>query len=153
VKSGKRKRATHAQADEVYAVDAAFINLKSDRERQAYTLIKDRVFANTKEFHPNLREKIGMDSKFISIWHALGWEDFVPVQEVGSRPTTIHSALYNRMRLVFHFDFMEFSIKFRGKISVAPSVFVVAALFLLRKLVLVLIVRVFGKRTLVSYSR
>jgi hypothetical protein len=57
VKSGKRKRATHAQADEVYAVDAAFINLKSDRERQAYTLIKDRVFANTKEFHPNFVRK------------------------------------------------------------------------------------------------
>jgi hypothetical protein len=30
-----------------------------------------------------------MDSEFDSIWQALGWEGFVLVQEVGSRPTTI----------------------------------------------------------------
>jgi hypothetical protein len=77
------------QADEVYAFETAFIDLKSDRERQAYALIKDRVFANTKEFDPDLFEKIGMDSEFNSIWQNLGWEEFVPVQEVGSRPTTI----------------------------------------------------------------
>jgi hypothetical protein len=29
------------QAEEVYAVEAAFIDLRNDRERQAYTLIKD----------------------------------------------------------------------------------------------------------------
>jgi hypothetical protein len=29
------------QAKEVYVVEAAFIDLRSDRERQAYTLIKD----------------------------------------------------------------------------------------------------------------
>ena len=73
------------QAEEVYAVDAAFIDLRSDHERQAYALIKDRVFANTKEFDPDLLEKTGMDSEFNSIWQALGLEDFVPVQEVGSR--------------------------------------------------------------------
>ena len=77
------------QVEEVYAIDAAFIDLRSDRERQAYALIKDRVFANTKEFDPDLLEKTGMDSEFNSIWQDLGWEDFVPVQEVGSRPTTI----------------------------------------------------------------
>jgi hypothetical protein len=77
------------QVEEVYAVDAAFIDFRNDRERQACTLIKDRVFANTKEFDPGLLEKIGMDSEFDSIWQALGWEDFVPVHEVGSRPTTI----------------------------------------------------------------
>jgi hypothetical protein len=53
------------------------------------------------------------------------------------------------MRLVFHFDFMEFCIEFRGKILVAPSVFIVVALFLLSKLALVLIARVFRKRSLV----
>jgi hypothetical protein len=77
------------QADEVHVIDASFIDMRSDRERQAYTRIKDRVFANTKEFDPDLLEKTGMDSEFNSIWQALGWEDFVPVQEVGSRPTTI----------------------------------------------------------------
>jgi hypothetical protein len=29
------------QAEEVYIVDAAFIDLRNDRERQAYALIKD----------------------------------------------------------------------------------------------------------------
>jgi hypothetical protein len=73
----------------VYAVDTTFIDLRNDREKQAYTLIKNRVFTNTKEFDPDLLEKIGMDLEFDSIWQALGWEDFVLVQEVGSRPTTI----------------------------------------------------------------
>jgi hypothetical protein len=45
------------QADEVYAVDVAFIDLRSDHERQAYALIKDRVFANTKKFDQDLLEK------------------------------------------------------------------------------------------------
>jgi hypothetical protein len=56
------------QAKEVYVVDVTFIDLRSDRVRQAYTLIKDRVFANTKEFDPDLLEKIGMDFGFHSIW-------------------------------------------------------------------------------------
>jgi hypothetical protein len=77
------------QAEELYVDDAAFIDLGNDHERQAYALIMDRVFANTKEFDLDLLEKIGMDSELHSIWQALGWEDFVPVQEVGSRPTTI----------------------------------------------------------------
>jgi hypothetical protein len=77
------------RAEEVYTVDAAFVDLRNDSERQAYALINDRVFANTKEFDPDLHEKTGMDSKFDSIWQALGWKGFVPVQEIGSRPITI----------------------------------------------------------------
>jgi hypothetical protein len=57
--------------------------------------------------------------------------------------------LFKRMRPIFHFDFMEFRIEFRGKILITPSAFIVAALFLLRKLALVLIVRVFGRKSLV----
>jgi hypothetical protein len=30
-----------------------------------------------------------MDYEFDSIWQALGWEGFVPVQEIGSRSITI----------------------------------------------------------------
>jgi hypothetical protein len=41
----------------VYAVDVAFIDLRSDHEGQAYALIKDRVFANTKKFDQDLLEK------------------------------------------------------------------------------------------------
>jgi hypothetical protein len=77
------------QADEVYIINAVFIDLRSDRERQAYALIKDRVFVNTKYFDPILLEKTVMDSNFNSILQALGWEDSVPVQKVGSRSTTI----------------------------------------------------------------
>jgi hypothetical protein len=53
------------------------------------------------------------------------------------------------MHLVFHFDFMAFCIEFHGKILVAPSVFIVTALFLLSKLATVLIVKLFGKSSLV----
>ena len=77
------------RAEGVINTDAAFIDLRDDRERQAYALIKDRVFANTKEFDSALLEKTGMDSEFDSIWHALGWENFFPVWEIGSRPLTI----------------------------------------------------------------
>jgi hypothetical protein len=51
----------------VHTFDAIFIDLRNDRERQAYSLIKDQVFANTKEFDSDLLEKIGMDSEFIFI--------------------------------------------------------------------------------------
>jgi hypothetical protein len=30
-----------------------------------------------------------MDSEFADIWHALGWEEFAPVTELGSWPLTI----------------------------------------------------------------
>ena len=63
--------------------------MRDDRERQAYAFLKDRVFANTKDFDSALLEKTGMDSEFASICHALGWEEFVLVQELGSRPLTI----------------------------------------------------------------
>jgi hypothetical protein len=77
------------QAEGVYATNAPFINLRDELERQAYTILKDRVFSNTREFDPTLLENIGMDSEFDSIWQALGWEGFVSVQEIGSRPITI----------------------------------------------------------------
>jgi hypothetical protein len=89
VKKRESKSYPTPQAEEVYAVDATFIDLRNDCERQAYALIKDRVFANSKEFDLDLLEKTGMDTEFDSICQALGWEDFVPIQEVGSRPTTI----------------------------------------------------------------
>jgi hypothetical protein len=77
------------QVEGVYAVDAPFIDLRDERERQAYTILKDRVFSNTREFDLTLLERMGMDSEFNSIWQALGWEGFVSVQKIGSRPITI----------------------------------------------------------------
>ena len=73
----------------VSAPDATFVDLRDDRERQAYALLKDQVFFNTMTFDSDLLEKIGMDSEFDSILHVLGWEGFVPIFELGSRLLTI----------------------------------------------------------------
>jgi hypothetical protein len=67
------------QSKRVYAVEAPFIDLKAERERQAYAILKDRVFSNTREFDLTLLERTDMDSEFDSIWKALGSEGFVPV--------------------------------------------------------------------------
>jgi hypothetical protein len=85
----KKRKAPTPQAEGVYAVDAPFIDLRDEQVRQAYAILKDRVFSNTREFDPTLLERTGMDSEFDSIWQALGWEGFVPVQEIESRPITI----------------------------------------------------------------
>jgi hypothetical protein len=77
------------QAEGVYAIDAPFIDLRDERERQACAILKDRVFSNTRECDLTLLERTGMDSEFDSIWQALGWEGFVPIQEIDSRPITI----------------------------------------------------------------
>jgi hypothetical protein len=49
-----------------------------------------------------------MDSEFDSILQALGWEDFVPIQEVGSRPTTI------QFLCTLQEDASGISFRFRG---------------------------------------
>ena len=40
-------------------------------------------------FDPELLMKIGMDVDFLNVWHAIGWDKFVPVEEYGSRLLTI----------------------------------------------------------------
>ena len=47
-----------------------------------------------------------MDFEFDSIWHALGWENFVPVWEIGSRPLTIQflcTLWEDETGIMFHF--------------------------------------------------
>jgi hypothetical protein len=80
-----------ADAQDVEEVidDTPYLSFRGAREEQAYALLKDRVFAHTRHFDPTLMEKIGMNLEFVSIWHALGWEEFAPVTELGSRPLTI----------------------------------------------------------------
>ena len=68
---------------------APYLDLRNDRERQAYAMLKNRVFEHTWHIDPELLAKIGMDSEFNTIWHTIGWDTFVPVDEVGSRPLTI----------------------------------------------------------------
>jgi hypothetical protein len=112
------------QVKGVDVVDTPFINLRDEQERQAYAILKDRVFSNMREFDPTLLEKTCLlPSSFF--------------------------VLFKRMHPVFHFDFMEIRIGFHGRILVAPSVFIAVVLFLLSKLTVILIAKVFGKNFLV----
>ena len=40
-------------------------------------------------YDPDLLQKIGMDTEFATIWKAIGWENIVPIDELGSRLLTI----------------------------------------------------------------
>ena len=84
-------QAVEPQAEdmEIDEDDAPYLDLRDDRERQAYTMIKNQSFGHTKAFDPDLLEKIGMDVDFARVRHAVGWDGFVPVEENGSRLLTI----------------------------------------------------------------
>jgi hypothetical protein len=69
--------------------DAPYLDLRDDHEKQAYALLKRRDFGHTKAFDLDLLEKTGMDVDFARIWHAIGWDGFVPVEKNGSRLLTI----------------------------------------------------------------
>ena len=85
------EQAAELQAEdmEIDEDDAPYLDLHDDRERQAYAMIKKRSCGHTKAFDPDLLEKIDMDVGFARVWHAVGWDDFVPVEENGSRLLTI----------------------------------------------------------------
>jgi hypothetical protein len=69
--------------------DAPYLDLEEDWEIQAYNHIKGCVFVHTPLYDPNLLGKIGMDTKFTSIFKAIGWENVDPMDEQGSRHLTI----------------------------------------------------------------
>ena len=87
----------HEEEEEVealvgHAVDEAeapFLDMESDREVQAYNLLKNRIFLHTPAFDLNILQKIGMDAAFTKIWKAIGWEKVAPVHELGSCLLTI----------------------------------------------------------------
>jgi hypothetical protein len=85
------EQAAEPQAEdmEIDDEDASYLDLRNDRERQAYAMIKCRIFGYTRTFDLDLLEKIGMDIDFTNVWHAVGWDGFVPVEENGSRLLTI----------------------------------------------------------------
>ena len=64
---------------EIDAEDAPYLDLRDDRERQGYPILKNRSFVHTRAFDPD----------FSNIWHAIGWDNFVPVEEYGSRLLTL----------------------------------------------------------------
>jgi len=61
-----------AEDMEIDDEDAPYLDLRSDRERQAYAMIKRRSFGHTRAFDPDLLEKTGMDIDFANVWHAVG---------------------------------------------------------------------------------
>lgn len=65
------------------------LNLQSALERQVYAILKDRVFGHIRAYDPNLLTKTGMDVDFANVWHVLGWEGFVLVDEHGACFLTI----------------------------------------------------------------
>src|ERR671937_283996 len=56
---------------------------------QAYFLLKDRIFLHTLLYDPQLLEDTGMDIEFETLWRAMKWETFDPMDEEGSRLYTI----------------------------------------------------------------
>ena len=78
-----------AEGMEIDEDDAPYLDLRDARERQAYAIIKNRSFVHTRAFDPELLIKIGMYEDFADVWHAIGWINFAPVEEYGSRLLTI----------------------------------------------------------------
>ena len=69
-----------AEDTEIDEDDAPYLDLRDDRECQAYAMIKHRSFGHTRAFNPEVLDKIGMDVDFAHVWHAVGWDGFVPVE-------------------------------------------------------------------------
>ena len=85
------KQAAEPEAEdmEIDEDDAPYLDLQDDHEHQAYAMIKHQSFGHTRAFDPELLEKTGMDVDFAGVWHAVGWDDFVPVEENSSHLLTI----------------------------------------------------------------
>ena len=86
-----------------------------------------------------------MYEDFSNVWHAIGWDNFVPVKDYGSDSSPSNFfALFGRWKTGFIFDFSGKSICFLGKLLPATSISTNAGLFLWTKLAEVLIVMSFG---------
>ena len=86
-----------------------------------------------------------MDVDFVRVWHAVGWDGFVPVEENGSRLLTIQFLCTLReWTTVFLSDFLELNTILIREISVTSLVLAHACRFSLQKLAVVLIDMSFG---------
>ena len=71
-----------------------------------------------------------MDVDFARVWHAVGWDGFVPVEENGSVSSlSSFFALFGRWTMVFLSDFLELNAILIGEISVTSLVSVPACQF------------------------
>ena len=78
-----------AQQEEEEAPDDSHLDIRGERELQAYNILKARTFSHTWEFDEDLLEKTGMNAEFVSVWKAVGWSSFAEIFELGSRDLTI----------------------------------------------------------------
>ena len=77
-----------AEAMEIDEDDAPYLDLRDAHEWQGCAILKNWSFVHTWAFDLELLIKIGMDEYFCNVWHAIGWDCFVPI-EYGSRLLTI----------------------------------------------------------------
>ena len=86
-----------------------------------------------------------MYEDFSNVWHTIGWDNFVPIEEYGSRLLTIQFLCTLReVENGVIFEFSGKSICFHGKLLPATLISTNAGQFLLSKLAAVLIVMSFG---------
>ena len=94
-----------------------------------------------------------MYEDFSNVWHAIGWDNFVPVEEYGSRLLTIQflCTLWEvETRFIFYFSGK--SICFLGTLLPATSISTNAGQFLSIKIAAVLIVMNSGAKFRVKLS-
>jgi hypothetical protein len=77
------------QQEEEEAPNDSHLDIRGERELQAYNILKGQTFGHTWEFDEDLLEKTGMNAEFTSIWKAVGWSSFAEISELGSRDLTI----------------------------------------------------------------
>ena len=78
-----------AEAIEIDAEDAPYLDLRDDHECQGYAILKNQSFVHSRAFDPKLLIKTGMYEDFSNVWHAIGWDNFIAVEEYGSQLLTI----------------------------------------------------------------
>jgi hypothetical protein len=61
-----------AQQQEEEVPDGSHLDIRGEREFQAYNILKARTFGHTWEFDEDLLEKTGMNAEFASVWNAVG---------------------------------------------------------------------------------
>ena len=61
-----------AEDIEIDTEDAPYLDLRDDRERQVYAILKNRSFVHTRAFDLDLLIKIGMYKDFSNVWHEIG---------------------------------------------------------------------------------
>ena len=73
-----------AQQEEEEAPDDSHLDIRGEREFQAFNILKAWTFGHTWEFDEDLLEKTCMNAEFVSVWKAVGWSSFGEISELGS---------------------------------------------------------------------